>query len=223
MPGSARSQFLTGLEALRQSLDSPLVRASDDVGAFLRRGLAIVSYNLPESFMSARLEELAAHINSGLTHFADLPDRLQRAATLDVLKFANSRMQRSRWDPASAFPFMTEIGESLVASSGPVRLSSLTWQWQGSNMSADDLQRAMRLFHVESPWQTIEDFSNRTGSPMPDPKKTVEGLHRERNASAHNSGYQVSNLWIRAAASAASNRDGSRYCDLCCRPGDASG
>src|ERR1700729_3202337 len=102
MPGSARSQFLAGLRALRQSLDNPLVSASDDVGAFLRRGLTIVSYNLLESFMSARLEELAKHINSGYTHFIDLPDRLQRAATLDVLRFANSRMQRIRWDPASA-------------------------------------------------------------------------------------------------------------------------
>ncbi len=198
MPGDSRRQFLAGLEALRLSLDSQLVSGSDAVGSFLRRGLTIVSYNLLESFISTRLDEIANYINSGLTHFIDLPDKLQRAATVDVMRFANSRMQRSRWDPASALPFMTSIGESLAASSGPLKLSPLTWQWSGSNMIADDLHRAMRLFHVASPWQTIEMFSNRTGHSMPDPKTTVESLLRERNLCAHESSYQVSNLWIRA-------------------------
>lgn len=198
MPSDSRSQFLAGLEALRKSLDSSLVSASDDVGAFLRRGLTIVGYNLLETFIASRLEEVARHINSGSSHFIDLPDRLQKAATFDVLRFASSRLQRNQWDPTAAFPFMTEIGESLAASVGPVRLSSLTWQWLGSNMSAEDLHRAMRLFHVERPWETIENISNRIGSPMLNPKKTVEGLHRERNSSAHDSAYQVSNLLIRA-------------------------
>jgi hypothetical protein len=107
-------------------------------------------------------------------------------------------MQRSRWDPASAIPFLTGVGDSLAASSGPIKLSPLTWQWSGSNMTPDDLHRAMRLFHVKSPWETIRELSNRTGPSMPDPKSTVEGLLRERNLCAHEDSYQVSNLWIRA-------------------------
>jgi hypothetical protein len=198
LSGDARRAFLTSLESLRQSLDSPLVSAGDDVGSFLRRGLTIVSYNLLEAFVSDRVDEVAKHVNSGVAHFGDLPNLLQKAATVDVLRVANSRVQRGGWDLAATTAFATEVGNSLAASSGPLRLSSLTWQWPGSNMNAEDIRRALRLFHVASPWSTIENFTARTGATMPDPNATLVGLLRERNLCAHESTYQVSNLWIRA-------------------------
>lgn len=186
------------LESLRQSLDSPLVSAGDAVGSFLRRGLTIASYNLLEAFVAERAEELAKHINSGVAHFGDLPDPLQKAATADVLRVANSRLQRGGWDLASTTAFTTEVGNSLAASSGPLRLSSLTWQWPGSNMNAEDIRKSLRLFHVESPWSTIEKLTQRAGLAIPSPDTVLVGLLRERNYSAHESTYQVSNLWIRA-------------------------
>ena len=198
MSGDARHAFLAGLAALRQSLDSPLVSAGDAVGAFLRRGLTIVSYNLLETFVADRLEEVAGYVNGGIAHFSDLPDKLQRAASADVLRFASFRVQRGGMDQPAIIAFTTTVGQSLAASSGPVRLSSLTWQWAGSNMGPEDLRRALRLFHVESPWRTIETLAARIGSAITDPETILTGLLRERNNSAHQSSYQVSNLWIRA-------------------------
>ena len=198
MSGDARRSFLENLTFLRKSLDSPLVSAADAVGSFLRRGLTIVSYNLLEAFIASRLGEVAEYVNSGVVHFGDLPERLQRAASFDVLRFANSRVQRAGWDLASSLAFTTEVGASLAASSGPLKLSSLTWQWSGSNMTAEDVRRALRLFHVESPWSSVEQLASRVGATMSDPKTTLIGLLRERNNCAHESSYQVSNLWIRA-------------------------
>lgn len=198
MRGDARRSFLANLTFLRESLDSPLVSAAGAVGGFLRRGLTIVSYNLLEAFIVNRLDEIAEYVNSGVAHFGDLPEQLQRAASFDVLRFANSRVRRVGLDLASSLAFTTEVGASLAASSGPLRLSSLTWQWPGSNMAAEDVRRALRLFHVDSPWLSIEQFASRVGATMPDPKTTLTGLLRERNNSAHESSYQVSNLWVRA-------------------------
>lgn len=198
MSGDARRAFVQNLTALRKSLDSPLVSSGDSVGSFLRRGLTIVSYNLLEAFIADRLAEIADYVNGGVVHFGDLPDRLQRAASFDVLRVANSRIQRGVLDLTSMLAFTASLGQSLAASSGPLKLSSLTWQWAGSNMTADDVHRAMRLFHVESPWGTIEELSKRMGVLIPDPKETLKGLLRERNRSAHESTYEVSNLWIRA-------------------------
>lgn len=198
MSGDARRNFINGLVALQQSLNTPLVSGTDAVGEFLRRGLAIVSYNLLEAFVSNRLIEVADHINSGVSHFSDLPESLQKAAALDLLRIANSKARRARMDVQTAVSFAASVGESLAASSGPVRLSPMTWEWEGSNMSAEDVQRALRLFHVETPWDTIKEISRRAGFNIPDPKTTLVGLLRERNKSAHDSSYQVSNLWIRA-------------------------
>jgi hypothetical protein len=175
-----------------------LISAADAVGSFLRRGLTIVSYNLLEAFIANRLNEIAEYVNSGVAHFGDLPTKLQKAASFDVLRFANSRVQRAGWDLVSSLAFTTDIGASLAASSGPLKLSSLTWQWLGSNMTAEDAHRALRLFHVQSPWISIEGLASRVGTTMPDPKATLVGLLRERNNCAHESSCQVSNLWIRA-------------------------
>jgi len=158
----------------------------------------IVSYNLLEAFISERLDEIAGHVNGGVVHFSDLPERLQKAATSDVVKVANSRVQRGGWDLASAVAFTTDVGQCLAASSGQLKLSSLTWQWTGSNMAAEDVNKMMRLFHVSSPWVTIGKLSERTGATIPDPHTTLVGLMRERNYCAHKSAHQVSNLLIRA-------------------------
>ncbi|TDD20740.1 hypothetical protein [Nonomuraea diastatica] len=198
MSGDARREFLSGVEALQKSLGTPLVSGGDAVGEFLRRGLAIVSYNLLEAFVSSRLVEIADHINSGIAHFSDLPENLQRASALDLLSVANSKARRARMDVQAAVAFAGSVGASLAANSGPIRLSPLMWEWEGSNMNAEDVQRALRLFHVEKPWETIREVTRRTGFHIPDPKTTLVGLLRERNLSAHSSSYPVSNLWIRA-------------------------
>lgn len=199
MSGDARRSFLASLGSLRESLESSLVSGGDAVGSFLRRGLTIVSYNLLEAFIAERATEIAEHVNGGVVHFGDLPDRLQRAATFDVIRFANSRMRREKMDLVSGLSFTADVGGSLAASSGPLKLSSLMWQWEGSNMGASDLGRALSLFHVSSPWKTVEELSRRAGAHVSDPEGTLNGFLRERNKCAHESTYEVSNLWIRAA------------------------
>jgi len=194
----ARESFLVGLEALRQSIDTELVKGSDTIGSFLRRGLTIISYNLLEAFVAERLVEIATHVNAGFGHFSDLPDRMKRAATQELLKVANSQLQWSGDDLSSIVDFATSVGESLAASSGALRLSPLMWQWTGSNMSSEDFHRALRLFHVKDPWDTIKQLAARIGASLPDPKSTLVGLARERNKCAHQSSYSVSNLFIRA-------------------------
>lgn len=198
MVSKARASFIVGIEALRASIDTPLVTGGDTVGAFLRRGLTIVSYNLLEAFIAERLAEVANYVNSGLGHFSDLPDRLKRAATQELLRVANAQLQWSTEDLASLVDYTTSLGECLAASSGSLRLSPLMWQWSGSNMSAADFYRTLRLFHVNDPWTTVRELAARVGLPMPDPQTTLASLSRERNKCAHQSSYSVSNLFIRA-------------------------
>ncbi|NJC11908.1 hypothetical protein F4558_001734 [Micromonospora profundi] len=198
MTSKARESFLTGIEALRTSIDTPLVSGGDTVGSFLRRGLTIVAYNLLEAFMVERLEETATHVNAGIGHFSDLPERLKKAATQDLLKVANAQLQWSTDDLSSLVSYTRELGECLAASSGALRLSPLMWQWSGSNMSADDYHKTLRLFHVKDPWDTIKHLAGRIGVSMPDARATMVALSRERNNCAHRSSYSVSNLFIRA-------------------------
>lgn len=199
MSSAARKAFIEGLAALETSINSPMVTGPDKVGSFLRRGLQVVAYGLLETFIMDRLNELSAHINGGISHVSDLPEKLQRAAFQDVLRIAADKMQWIGTDLPEVIAFSSALGSSLSASSGSIQLSPLTWQWRGSNMNAEDLARALKLFHVKSPWPTVSEICQRLGFPISDARVAAVNMLRERNSSAHDSTHQVSNLIARTA------------------------
>ena len=198
MSGLAKRAFIEGIGALEASVNSPLVSGADTVGAFLRRGLQVVGYGLLETFITDRLGEVSAHANSGISHVSDLPEKLQRAAFSEAIRVAASKMQWLGTDLSDILTFSSELGRSLSAASGPVNLSPLTWQWKGSNMGVEDLSRALRLFHVKAPFIALNSICGRMNFPVTDTKVAMAGLLRERNSSAHDSNYQVSNLVSRS-------------------------
>ncbi|WP_153001419.1 hypothetical protein [Microbacterium testaceum] len=152
------------------------------------------AYNLLEAFIEARLAELTTHINQGHLHFADLPDRVQKQATRNLLGVANARARRI--PDADLRGFVQAVGESLSAVNGAINLSSLTWMWSGSNMGASDYAAVLKSFHVESPWTSTAALSARIGASATDPQSELEAFAQERHRAAHDSTHQVSNLSI---------------------------
>jgi len=199
MSSAARKVFIGGINALQTSINTPLVTGPDTVGSFLRRGLQVVGYGLLETFIVDRLNELSGHMNDGMSHVSDLPEKLRKAAFQDILRVAADKVQWAGPGLPDAVAFTSALGRSLIASSGPIHLSPLTWQWRGSNMGIADLNDMLRLFHVQAPWQTLTNISLRADFPVTDAKAAVTNLLQERNSSAHDSGHQVSNLIARAA------------------------
>jgi len=191
---SARSALTRSLEGLRTASLSPAVRATDPSGEILRRGVAVSAYNLLEAFIEARLAELTIYINQGHLHFADLPERVQKQATRNLLDVANARARRI--PDADLRDFVRAVGESLSAVHGAVNLSSLTWMWSGSNMRTSDFGAVLKSFHVEAPWPSIAALSARIGLNAGDPMADLDAFAQERHRAAHDSTHQVSNLWI---------------------------
>ncbi|NUU19529.1 hypothetical protein HP550_19955 [Cellulomonas humilata] len=194
MTSRSRAALAKGLEGLRIASLEPAVRASDPAGEMLRRGLAVSSYNLLETFVDARVHELATFVNQGHLHFADLPERVQQRATRHLLDVAGARVRRL--PPTDVRSFVETVGQSLVAVSGPVNLSALTWLWPGSNMNSDDYAALLKLFHVQKPWDAITTLASRLGLPPGDPQTELQQFGLERNRAAHDSSHQVSSIWI---------------------------
>jgi hypothetical protein len=204
MASTARKDFLDGLHACRTATDHGLVRASDATGAFLRRGLTVSAFNLLETFLSDRIEELSAHINGGRTQFSDLPESLQKRAIANTLEVSVSRARRLSSDVSTLRSFSKRLGQSLAAVDQGLDLSPLTWMWSGSNMAANDYASVLRSFHIFEPWKSSLDLAGRlafqildySGNPI-DVQNEMTNLARERHRCAHTASYNVTTIWIR--------------------------
>lgn len=206
MASTARGAFLTGLAAFRETLDEPRVLGADAVGAFLRRGLTVASFNLLEAFISDRLDELAAHINGGITQFLDLPIKLQRRAIVNTITIGRNQINWGAKDLPELRSYSETIGKSLSAVGATLELSPLTWKWAGSNMAANDFRDALRFLHVNDPWENVRLLAGRLsflvldslGQPI-DQSADLSSLASERHACAHDASKSVTAIWLRAA------------------------
>ena len=204
MTSLAREAFLSGLAAFQESLDEPRVLGKDDVGLFLRKGLTVAAYNLLETFVSSRLDELAGHVNGGVSQFLDLPEKLQRRAIVNSIQVGKSQISRAGIDLRELRTFSESLGKSLSAVNASLKISSLTWKWQGSNMGVDDYHAALRYFHVKNPWESVRLLAARLSFPtvdyLGDPidqKQDLKELLMERHRSAHEPSTSVTALWLR--------------------------
>lgn len=195
MTSNARAALTRGVEGLRAASLAAVVRASDPAGEILRRGVAISAYNLLETFIEGRLDELTAHINLTHLHFGDLSDRLQHLATQNLLTVASARARRMPKQDVRAFA--QGLGQSLAAVQGGINLSSLTWLWAGSNMGVEDYVTILKALHVKDTMKAVDALAQRVGfAAATDPKSELIEFGQQRHRAAHNSAHQITNLWI---------------------------
>jgi hypothetical protein len=205
MASQARSAFIRGWNSCRSAVDQANVLASDDMGAFLRRGITVSAYNLLETFVAERLSELAAYVNGGHTQFLDLPERLQRQAITNTLNVANARLRWRRLSIVDLRSFSADVGGSLNAVGMTLKLSPMTWTWPGSNMGPNDFASALSFLHVDSAWLHVRKLAGRLGYPTTDPvgqpldyEADLDSLAKERHSCAHIADHPVTAVWLRS-------------------------
>jgi hypothetical protein len=197
MASASRDALLRALLAFSRAADAPAVRASDDMGDLLRRGLTVTGFNLLETFVSTRLGEVAGYLNGGSVQFMDLPDALQARAIRNTLEIARGRARRMGKDLNDLRPFSRDVGTALAAVDRTLALSPYTWMWQGSNMGVSDYAAILRAFHVDRPWQALDNVAARLGFTSPDLETALSDLARERHRCAHEALYGVTSMWLR--------------------------
>ncbi|WP_311213553.1 MULTISPECIES: hypothetical protein [unclassified Arthrobacter] len=204
MTSNARIAFLTGVNSLEQTLEESWAVESTPRGAFVRRGLTVASFNLLETFILERLDEIAKYLNSGNLMYTELPTLMQLPSARTAIEVASAKVRRL--DDAALNALSVALGEALSSSQGTrLAFSALSWVWTGSNMSSDDYRAALRKFHVADAFSKVRDVTSRIGFPAVnatstsplDLKSLLDELAKERHASAHNSSHSVSTMWLK--------------------------
>ncbi len=137
-------------------------------------------------------------MNQGPVQFLDLPEKLQRRAIVNSVRVANNRLRRAGIETVELRDFAKEMGLSLAAVERNLRLSSMVWMWEGSNMSVDQYRDILRLFQISDPWTKANLLAVRLGSTSADLETALADLIRERHKCAHEALYGVTAIWVRS-------------------------
>lgn len=204
MSSEARSAFLEGISSLEKTLEESWAVEDTPRGAFVRRGLTVASFNLLETFVLERLEEIATYLNSGNLLYAELPQRLQLPSARTAIDVVSSRLRRV--DDTERTRLAIELSNTLSSMhKSTVSFSPLSWVWSGSNMGIDDYKSMLRKFHVVNAFAKVRDVADRLGFQTTDPTTgtpldfadQLNNLAQERHSSAHDSSHSVSTMWLK--------------------------
>lgn len=215
---SARDSFISSLRSIRDALaEEPVLRGPSqqgkgkaaDVGAILRRGLAVSTFNVLENFIESRIGELVAQLNGGQLSFSDLPEGTRKRSISTTLKVAASKLQR-QLEYSEVVNLGISTGVSLSSLNGVMQLSPLALTWPGSNLSESEFRNVLKFFHVKDAWRQLREVASQMGfQVVGHDGKEVDlqfqflELARERHSAAHNSNHAVSAMVIGAHATSA--------------------
>ncbi|MDH3044034.1 MAE_28990/MAE_18760 family HEPN-like nuclease [Gordonia alkanivorans] len=171
MSDTSKSDFLSAAFGAYDALTEPHLQSRSPVPSntrhnerakLLRRGLYVVSFNLLEDFMKKRMSACLDAISLRGVPFADLPDKLQEAAIVSA--FSNG-LNRSSFDRLQKKQVLQEVAAAVASTSAysTYQIHKYSLLHSGSNITSDEINKALQALHIERPWETLNAIAASTG------------------------------------------------------------
>lgn len=165
---SARSELLATIAGIDLARLEPALgtrallpenRDHNAAARILRRGLYVVSFNALETFFKARMAELLTEASATQLSFSDLPPKLQEAAVRDALQ--NAVTQARFEDSGQDLALLQDAANAVASTVGgaSLRLHEYSFLHRGSNVTREELKKAIAAMHVRDPWGQMDDIA----------------------------------------------------------------
>lgn len=198
----ARETFCDRISTIRNAIDDfalqdipyDPVRPSHNLSVrIIRNGLAVQCYNIFEDFVKDRTAELLVTVSGSGVAFSYLPERLQRAVTVDVISaISNQLKQREKPDQIGYVQDCTRKIYSTQSATIPRELADIGFFHTKSNVSRDEFRNSLAAFGVQDPWKQISRMCSRIGiMPLPASDEFDSFVNR-RHKAAHDANMSVS-------------------------------
>lgn len=191
---AARGAFRARLAGFDRALRDPAlahvgaISPPDDPARLLRNGMAVVGFNALEDFLKQRMGEVLKRISGGPISFADLPESLQRGATVgaaDALRY-QSKMRVARGDFPSARDLVQQTGRAMASIDNQrYSLSDMSFGYADANLNTEAVKQMLTSLGVSGGWGTIVGFAQKAGLNLPGLSNDYRNALRRRHAAAH--------------------------------------
>lgn len=202
---TAKDELLQRLEFMGAAIDLPAVidvgiakDVHNGVANLLRKGLAIVSFNILEDFIKKRSGEALDFLSGSGVEFALLTDAMQEAAILDTLSSLSFRAKLEKKNGGDGWRSLIQEEALKIRSTGQTtfKISSLSLASSGSNVQPADVVSIMSAFGIKGGWAKITAVIAMFGGGLPDAAQAYRNAFERRHSSAHSVGYQYSHAWL---------------------------
>lgn len=202
---TAKDELLSRLEYLSSAKDLPVIidkgivqDTHNGVANLLRKGLAIVVFNILEDFIKKRTTEALKRISSSGIGFEKLPVKLQDASILDALSSLAFRAKLEKKDETSTWRALVQSEALKIHSTGNnvFELSNFSLASSGSNISPDEINTILGAFGISGGWGTLKKISDSIGGGLPDLKQSYKNAASRRHSCAHEANFNYNYSWL---------------------------
>lgn len=166
---SSKTDFIERIRCLSSSIETEAVqnrtltdREHNSIARMLRNGLAVVSFASLEDFIKKRSSEAMAEVSNCTIPFAELPEKLQRATTYEVLSALNYQLSLLDRDDKPSYVQEHALKISSTATSN-YEFSAHTFAHSQANISNSVIGDILKCFNVDDPWRQMSQMASNLG------------------------------------------------------------
>lgn len=143
--------------------------------------------------MKGRMGEALISISQSSVQFGNLPDKLQRATTIDVISAIQFQLkfQDAVNRIAYAQDYSLRIGTTV---NPPLDLPVIAFFHSSSNISHEQFSDGLKAFSVENPWAQMGGLFSRWGVSAVSGETLFKDLANQRHKAAHDPSASVSEV-----------------------------
>lgn len=189
----ARGEFYPAIRVMMDLATEPLLmdKGPGDVAhnlsaGALRRGLAVNSFALLETYLEARTEELLIQLASCPLGYAAFSNELQGFITLNAALGLANKIGHA--DKSQKLP-LAETGIRKISgySTNPPTYTAFGFSTRGSNIYKDDVSNCLKALGLAKPWDDMKAACSAIGSTRLNIGDDFDNISRTRHSCAHNS------------------------------------
>lgn len=166
---SSKTDFIERIRCLSSSVETAAVqnrtltdREHNSIARMLRNGLAVVSFASLEDFIKKRSSEAMAEVSNCTVPFQELPEKLQRATTYEVLSALNYQLSLLDKDDKSSYIQEHALKISSTATQH-YEFSTHTFAHSQANISNIVIGDILKCFNVDDPWRQMSQMASDLG------------------------------------------------------------
>ncbi|EJL6847502.1 hypothetical protein NMS92_001916 [Vibrio cholerae] len=194
---SAKMDFIERIRCLNNSIQSDATQnrglaevEHNAISRMLRNGLAVVGFATLEDFIKKRTSEAMDELSRCSIPFQDLPEKLQNAATFEIISALNHQLGLIPKDPITKYSDKIEyIQEQALKISSTATanysLSNHTFAHAASNVNKTVIGEILKSFQIDDPWREMTIICNQLGLGTYSLAQQYENAAKRRHKAAH--------------------------------------